>query len=142
MEVTETAATEHTITLYNHIDMIASQGTGPYYCPECRTGLGYSMYSFRSHMGAFRGQCKIINAGKQFHRCQYCKTDFPDPRLLKTHNARFGGSCKAWQLSVNKSEDRYDFSKNRISYSSLFIKTLYQLYLSYNVVGYNVIKTL
>ena len=105
--VTESNETENT-----QIDIITSQGTGPEYCPECGKGVGYSIHSFKSHCRVSRGLCKSTNAGKQFHRCLYCKTDFSKYSSLRDHNARFGEKCKAWQLSLNRTDVVDNFSKN------------------------------
>ena len=118
MEVAESDSTvvEHTnsTTPYALNDLITSQGTGPYYCPECSKGVGYSIHSFRSHFERSRGLCKSINATKRFHRCRYCMADFSILSSLRDHNARFGGKCKSWQLALNKGDIIDNFSKNLI----------------------------
>ena len=103
-------------------DPITSQGDDPYFCPDCGKGVGYSIHSFRSHFRVSGGLCKTNNARKRFHRCLYCQTDFSKSSSLSAHNARFGGKCKSWQLSLNKTDIIDNFSKNLISlFASSFL---------------------
>ena len=95
-------------------DLITSQGKGPYFCPDCGKGTGYSIYAFKAHVANNQGLCKSINAGRKFYRCVHCKIDCSRPSDLKRHNSKFGDKCKGRYLSHRDKGIMDNFSKNFI----------------------------
>ena len=82
-------------------ESIGTEHSGPYYCPDCGHGRGYSLNSLRLHIGKNKGFCKQDNSGRRFYTCPYCKSDFVELRSLKKHNTKFGLRCKTLQISEN-----------------------------------------
>ena len=88
-------------TLSSHEESIRTEHSGPYYCPDCGQGQGYSLNSLQLHFARNKGFCKQDGSGRRFYTCPYCKSYFVDLRSLKRHNTKFGLRCKTWQISQN-----------------------------------------
>ena len=88
-------------TLSSHEESIRTEHSGPYYCPDCGKGQGYSLNSLQLHVAKNKGFCKQNNSGRTFYTCPHCKSDYVDLRSLKKHNTKFGLRCKTWQISKN-----------------------------------------
>ena len=84
----------------SHEESIRIKPSGPYYCPDCGQGQGYSLNSLQLHFARNKGFCKQYGSGR-FYTCPYCKSDYVDLRTLKRHNTKFGLRCKTSQISKN-----------------------------------------
>ena len=69
------------------------QKHGPYSCPICGKGMGYSFLNLKKHMTRYKGHCKGACSIEKFCPCQYCGADFLSAIDLKRHNKLFGKRC-------------------------------------------------
>ena len=88
-------------TLSSHEEAIRIEDSGPYYCPDCNKGLGYSLNALRYHITRNKAICKPDNFGRTLYTCPCCKTDYSYLRTLERHTTKFGDTCKTWQISMN-----------------------------------------
>ena len=88
-------------SLLSDTKSIKMEDNGPYYCPDCGKGLGYSINALRSHIGRNKGICKRRKSVRILYTCSYCNTDYSRLRTLERHNTKFGDTCKSWQISMN-----------------------------------------
>ena len=88
-------------TLPSHEESIRKEHSGPYYCPDCGQGLGYSLNALGIHIARRKGFCKQDNSGRTYYTCPYCHNDYLKLHSLKTHNTNYGLSCKTRQISMN-----------------------------------------
>ena len=88
------------------------QGDGPFFCPHCGRGVGYSFPRLKSHMTLYKGKCTDLYANKKFYSCQLCSADFLDLYRVRYHNIKFGNNCREWKEAFypETKRARYDAS--------------------------------